>query len=306
MGTRRKGFTLVEVLIAMSVGTVVIGIAYSLMMMAGIEVRKTDADVTRRQEIRYLQEVLNHDLQYQDISGVSTNNGTYTLNLAGGGVISYVFGSTSKSLVRTGADGRVTTYLKGSIGSFDIDENLAEPASYSVTFTASGKAYSVEVTNRLRAGERSYGYSVPPPVLSNPNYLIYIDFSNGKLVRLKDVNGVMIAVPEILEVIPDKIEIVQSTSSAPVYVKLYKGTEVIQNFEYSRNLVQFNGKGSADTVPMMFVEGVVQDQATDVTIYNLRNQTGANASVSIEYRYSGSTASVVNELKFRGDSIAIK
>lgn len=306
MGTRRKGFTLVEVLIAISVGTVVIGIAYSLMMMSGIEARKTDLDVSHRQEIRYLQEALNQDLQYQDISGISTNNGTYTLNLAGGEVISYSFDFSSKSVVRTGADGRVMTYLKGSLESFDIDAIGADPVSYSVAFTASEKAYSVEVTNRLRAGERSYGYSVPPPVASNPNYLIYIDFSNGKLVRLKDVNGIMIAVPEILDVIPDKIEIVQANSSAPVYVNLYSGTTLIQSFDYTRVLTQFNGKGSADTVPMLFVEGMVQDQVLDLRIDNLRNLSGANASISIEYKYSGSTASTINELKFYSNFIEIK
>lgn len=307
MGIKRKGFTLVEVLIAMSVGTIVIGIAYTLMMMSGIEAKRTDSDVALRQEIRFLQEALYHDLQYQDISGLSEDNGTYSVSLAGGGSIAYAFSSSSKSLIRTGADGSVRTFLKGELDSFTMEEVTGdELESFRISFTASGRDYSLDVAGRLRAGSRGFGYVVPPEVISNPNYLLYIDFEKVKLVWLKDVNGVMIEAPEILEVLPDRIEIVQTSVNSKVNVNLYRGTVLLNTYVYNEGLAQFNGKGSASNGPMLFVEGMVRDTLLDLSVVNNRSLSGANAALSIEYRYSGEMASSIQELKFNNSSYDIR
>jgi hypothetical protein len=67
---------------------------------------------------------------------------------------------------------------------------------------------------------------------------------------------------------------------------------------YSESLVQFNGKGSADNVPMVFVEGMVRDSNLDLWVLNMRELSGATASVSLSYRYLNESDPVIEELKF--------
>lgn len=297
--TRMRGFTLVEVLVAMSVGTFVLGIAYTLMLMSGVQAKETELDVTMRQDIRFLQEMLIYDLQYLDIADISEASGTTSLMLTDGSIVKYSFVQTSGTLSRTGTDGLVRTFLKGRIGSFVIEETEASPPmGLKVEFTADGKPYEFDITNRLRSGKRSFGYQIPPSIIASPNYLLYVDLENGKLVRLKDEGGAVIAEPEVLDYVPDRIEIVQSSSKAPVQVNLYQGTLLLYSYGYNESLSQFNGKGSADTVPMMYFEGMTRDTSLDLKIENKRNLSGANASFSFQYRYLDESAALTNELKF--------
>lgn len=300
MVIRKKGFTLVEVLVAMSVGTLVLGIAYTLMLMSGVQAKKTDADVAVRQDIRFLQEMLTYDLQYLEVDGVSESSGETIIQMADGSTITYSYDPVEGEITRTGADGAVRTFLAGQAGDISIlmTSTPGEPQSFNVEFTAAGKTYELEITNRLRSGVRSFGYKIPPPVIANPNYLLYIDFANGKYAWLKDQTGAAIAVPEVKDQLPDRIEIVQASGNAMVQVNLYRGSLIISTFAYNGSLIQFNGKGSADTVPMLYVEGMTKDTVFDIRILNRRNLSGANASVSFGYRYSGETAQTVNELKF--------
>lgn len=297
--TRKKGFTLVEVLVAMSVGTFVLGIAYTLMLMSGVQAKKTELDVTIRQDVRFLQEMLMYDLQYLDVADISEVSGTTSLMLTDGSIVNYSFDQTSGTLSRTGTDGLVRTFLEGRIGSFIIEESVtATPLVFNVEFTADGKPYELDITNRLRSGKRSFGYQIPPSVIASPNYLLYVDLESGKLVRLKDEGGAVIAEPEVLDFVPDRIEIVQSSSRASVQVDFFKGTLLLYSFGYNESLNQFNGKGSADTVPMIYVEGMTRDSYLDLRIENKRNLSGANASFSFQYRYLDESAALTNELKF--------
>jgi hypothetical protein len=149
----------------------------------------------------------------------------------------------------------------------------------------------------MRSGERSFAYQIPPYVIADPNYLLYIDLENGKLARLKDESGALIAEPILMDIVPYKIEVVQASSRSAVQVNLYSGT-LVTTFVYSESLVQFNGKGSADNVPMVFVEGMVRDSNLDLWVLNMRELSGATASVSFSYRYLNETAPVIEELKF--------
>jgi len=298
--TRKKGFTLVEVLVAMSVGTFVLGIAYTLMLMSGVQAKETEVDVSVRQDIRFMQEMLMYDLQYLEVNGLIEDSGKAIIQIADGSTITYSHDPVAGVITRTGADGMVRTFLDGRAGAISINMTAApgEAQTFNVEYIAGGKAYELEITNRIRSGVRSFGYRIPPPVIDNPNYLLYIDFENGKFAWLKDQNGAVIAVPEVKEQLPDRIEIVQVSGNAMVQVNLYRGSLMISAFGYSGSLVQFNGKGSADTVPMIYAEGMTKDTVFDIRIHNRRNLSGANASVSFGYRYSGDTAQNVNELKF--------
>ncbi len=297
--TRKKGFTLVEVLVAMSVGTFVLGIAYTLMLMSGVAARETELDVTARQDIRLLQEMLMYDLQYLEVIDVYEDAGNTIILTEDGRTIAYAYDLAERSISRTGADGTIRTFLSGQAGSISILKTSfsGEALRVNVEFTAEDKTYALEITSRIRSGERSFAYQIPPYVIADPNYLLYIDLENGKLARLKDESGALIVEPILMDLVPYKIEVVQASSRSAVQVNLYSGT-LVTTFVYSESLVQFNGKGSADNVPMVFVEGMTNDSTLDLTVHNMRKLNGATASVSLSYRYLNETAPVIEELKF--------
>lgn len=298
--TRKKGFTLVEVLVAMSVGTFVLGIAYTLMLMSGVQAKQTELDVTARQDIRLLQEMLMYDLQYLEVLNVYEDSGNTIIESGDGSIITYMYDTDARAISRIGADGMTRTFLSGQAGpvSIAMSSIIGGQLSFDVEFTTGGKSYSLDITNRIRSGERGFGYQIPPYVIADPNYLLYIDLENGKFARLKDESGAVIGEPVAMDMVPDRIEVVQSSNRSAVQVNLYKGTLIISSFSYSESLVQFNGKGSADTVPMVYIEGMVRDTSLDLRIENKRDLSGATASVSLGYRYLNETAPVIEELKF--------
>lgn len=299
--TRKKGFTLVEVLVAMSVGTFVLGIAYTLMLMSGVQAKETELDVTARQDIRLLQEMLMYDLQYLEVFDVYEDSGNTMIETIDGSILVYAYDPAARSISRIGADGMTRTFLAGNAGPVSVEMTSVSggPLMFDVEFTSDGSSYSLDITNRIRSGVRGFGYQIPPSVIADPNYLLYIDLENGKFARLKDESGAVITEPVVMEMVPDRIEVVQSSSRSLVQVNLYSGASLITSFVYSESLVQFNGKGSADTVPMVYIEGMVRDTYLDLRIENKRNLSGANASVSFGYRYLNETVPVIEEIKFK-------
>lgn len=117
---RNNGFTLIEVIIAVALSTIVIGAAYSWVNISNFSFYKTKEAVSVRNEIRNLNDLMSRDIQ--QAQNVTDENPYVFIN--NGNNISYYYDEENKAVVRD-INGKKEFYIKGKVESFNlISENM--------------------------------------------------------------------------------------------------------------------------------------------------------------------------------------
>lgn len=299
---KSRGFTLIEILIAMAVSAVVVTVAYSMIMVSTMSVRETEEDVSSRHEIRFLQETMLHDFQYLESFTVNGSS-SYTVKLSDTSTVTYVL---EAGTVKRNVSGELSALsLFSNVSAFEIVESGAASKQYAVTVQSGDATQGFQISNRRRTGVKKWtpNYPVPPSVIQGTS-LIYINLTSGYVVPLKDSEGTPLGNLAGSSAYVSKILIRQISEKSVINIELYiknDGVDTLVNTITFSDIAVFNNSGGSGTgSPVIYIDGISSGGSKSVSVVNLRNHGGAaTAAINVQTNIGS------NNLKKYNDSIVL-
>lgn len=149
MNSKTKGFTLIEIILAISVGIVVIAIAYTWINISNNSFNKSKADIAIRNDIRILNEFMTRDIQKsQEV--VDDNPFVFEYNIED---IKYYYDEDNKAIVRE-INGKEELFLNGKISSFNLTSNDMKVFNANINIWdkhVKDSMYNFSITRRVKS-----------------------------------------------------------------------------------------------------------------------------------------------------------
>jgi type II secretory pathway pseudopilin PulG len=180
MKKRWKGITLVEVLLAVSMSTIVVAVAYSVLQSALQQVETTASDVDLRVEKRILQQTLQTDLMYSSEFNRIEGEKHWMLRTEKGTVVEWAFDEDTDTVTRKEGE-NLRYFLSGHAQDLEIHpEGISLGFQmFSVAFQAQGESESYTVSSRNRTLVRSLVETFD--AVDSKDELIYFDLLTGEI-----------------------------------------------------------------------------------------------------------------------------